>query len=165
VLEAIRDPEFESGTLLDRARPTRLAFLADIVCGAGDANLAGRMLDLLSPHRDRHVTSANGSVYYGPVRFSLGALALKAGRIQQAREHLDLAVTESGRAHSVVYVAGSEFYLAQVLGLEMGASLVERRAELLESARHAASQYQLGHLEECLDRLERAPRDVPVFRC
>lgn len=164
LLESLRDPSFVIADPLDRNYLGTLAMLSLLACALGDREHAEQMLRLPWAHEERHAVASTGTVYFGPACHWLGVLHLKAGRIEAARRYLERAVDESARAQSTLYVAWSQFYLAQVLGLSVGAE--SRRHALLASARRAARRHALGHLEHMLRRVDSNPQagGKPVFR-
>jgi len=146
-LARVTSPTYVTVDRLDRGYLPHLATVADLACSQNDVAAAGVIMSLFDGYAGWHAVTGTGSVYFGPVSYSLGRLSLTCGRAEDAQRQLALAIHESERAGSVIYRAWSEYYLAQALP----AGEAPQKPSLVESARRAAQRYGLGRLLATLE--------------
>lgn len=137
----------------DAGYVSNLSLLALVCSAAGDAATAGRLYRRMEPLRGRNVcafmVASNGAVDH-----FLGLLALKAGRIDQARRDLRAALDQNRRMGAIPWELQSRLALARALERDGAESAdVDRLAKsVLEEARGLGMARLVGDAERCLDR-------------
>ncbi|MGQ0826419.1 MAG: hypothetical protein ACT4OX_15550 [Actinomycetota bacterium] len=94
--------------------------LAEVAYGLGAADEAKQLYELLFPYRDHFVVTARVLCFWGSVEHSLGLLALTAGDLAAADDHLARARAAHIRVCSPLLIARTDL---------AGAALFERRGE------------------------------------
>ncbi len=151
VLKEVMSSDF-SPDPLDRSLLPVSVLLADISCWLDASSAAAKIALWLKPWCGRHATSANGSVYLGPISYWLGRLAIVLGGPTEAHQFLRAAISESDAAQCVAYRAWSRYYLYKGLPF----SERSERARLMKEARRLAQKYRLERLDALMQNGEQA---------
>jgi tetratricopeptide (TPR) repeat protein len=140
----------------------------------GDAKRAGVLYELLEPCADLSVVPLGsgvcGVIYYGPVSYHLGVLALTMSRWDLAARHLDHAAHKCLQAGAVPFLAMTRYRQAQLLmrGGAAARAYPEYRnqdpvllaREALVDACRLGMQRLAKDAETLLDEIEAARADV-----
>jgi hypothetical protein len=149
----------EAHDLLDELAPDRFALVPrDVawfgslhgICEAaatiGAAEHAGVLYDLLAPEAGRFVVIALGLGCTGSADRYLGALALAAGRVEQAVDHLEQALRAEAALPSPPLLARSQLWAARALVARGAPGDAERAATLRTAARETAAALGMAAL-------------------
>jgi hypothetical protein len=149
----------EARLLLDEMAPDRFARvprdvawfgslhgLAEAAAIVGDARHAEVLYDLLRPEAGRFVVIALGLGCTGSADRYLGALALAAGRVEDAVEHLDRALAAEAALPSAPLLARSQLWAARALTVRAGPGDLERAATLRAAAGATAAALGMAGL-------------------
>lgn len=97
----------------DRYWLSTLTVLAEIARISGSRENAVRLRELLLPFADHLVPVGVGVSFWGTAARTLGLLEEHLGLLEEAREHLELAVHTSGRIGALAWIAEAQIELAE----------------------------------------------------
>ena len=139
-----------------------LCLVADVAAGAGDAELARRLMDRLLPYASHCVTwGLFGMIWEGPVSRSLALLASTLGDAGQAERFFEDALTRARDIGALPATARTAYEFASHLAEAGGGS--QRCRELLEEAEGIAGRLGQRGLLELIDELRSAvSADAPA---
>lgn len=111
--------------------PVALAMLARTAAVTGDAEVAGRVRDLLAPLGERHVVGPFGDSYHGPALLYVGLCSATLGELDEAAAQIERALRQARAVGARPVVAWASAELAAVLDRTGGAN--DRRAAALRA--------------------------------
>jgi class 3 adenylate cyclase/DNA-binding CsgD family transcriptional regulator len=127
----------------DSVWPASLTFLAETCLALGDTEQAVVLYDELTVFRGFNLM-AGMTICFGPADRLLGGLAALLGRVDEAEEHLRVALDLAERSRSPLWTAEVEFDWAGVIA----GRHPERARQLMERAIAAATKYGIARLSE-----------------
>ncbi len=140
-----------------------LASLAEVCDLTADAEHAARIYPLLQPHADLTIVSGLCAVINGFVRRFLGVLALTAGQLNDAVQHLDKALGLARNVDASAEVVRAAVALARALTARARPGDLERAQALRTEARTTAAARGLHGLVAALgDGESRAAAPSPT---
>lgn len=146
--------------------PVALAMLARAAAVTGDAEVAGRVRELLAPLGERHVVGPFGDCYSGPALLYVGLCSATVGDLDDAASQMERALHQATAAGARPVVAWAKAELATVLDRSGGADAghvaalrAEAAAELdrLGMPGHRAALGEVDGIDEIDETGEAAP--------
>jgi tetratricopeptide (TPR) repeat protein len=132
-------------------------FLAEACWLLGERELAAEAYELLLPHRHRCAVVPH-SAFVGPLEGTLGSLAAIVGRLRDACEHFERAISKADELGAAAIVANLRERYARVLIQTGEDDARARAAELIGQARETAEPLGMTAL---LARLQELGLPVP----
>lgn len=130
----------------DALRGACLSYLADVSAELNDTARAEALYEHLLPFRDLAIVVGNATACLGSSGRFLGRLATVLGRFEAAEEHFEAALALDSRFGARPWLARGRYHFARMLQARGRPGDAERAAELLEAARAAAQEVDMGGL-------------------
>ena len=142
-----------AGFPADNTHIVTLALIGDVAAQLGDGDRAGTIYRWLDPYRGRWVVSAGAAAMW-PVDRSLGALAVAAGRPEQALQDLAGAREQAERAGAMTSLAVIKLDLARAHRARGRSDDLAKAVRLSREARELAQKLDVGLIVDAAVLLE-----------